>query len=150
MTQTNRYTLKQDRNGMIWDLLLYIPTVTALLAIAANTWVDENQYLAYLLVFLASFFLIAGANRILKTRLMLLPTSPVAIEADRQRAKLILRNGQSLELLKDIKLYKDFSGRSFGLTGLDSAGQRLQFVFHKGQFALERDYRTIQNTFNPS
>ncbi len=150
MTQNNRYALKQDRKGMIWDLLLYIPTVTALLAIAANAWVEENQILAYLLLFLASFFLIAGANRILKTRLMLLPTSPVAIEADRQHATLILRNGQSLELLKDIKLYKDFSGRSFGLTGLNSTGQRLQFVFHKGQFALERDYRTIQNTFNPS
>ena len=150
MAQGNRYTLKQDRNGMVWDLLLYIPTVTALVAIAANAWVQENPYLAYLLAFLACFFLIAGANRILKTRLMLLPTSPVAIEAERQRVALFLRNGQTLELLKDIKLYKDFSGRSFGLTGLNALGQRLQFVFHKGQFMLERDYQALQNTLKPS
>ncbi len=150
MAQGNRYTLRQDRNGMVWDLLLYVPTVTALVAIAANAWFQENQYLAYLLVFLASFFLIAGANRILKTRLMLLPTSPVTIEVDRQHVTLLLRNGQRLELLKDVKLYRDFSGRSFGLTGLDPQGRRLQFVFHKGQFALERDYQALQNTLKPS
>lgn len=135
---------------MVWDLLLYIPTVTALIAIASNSWYEQNTYLAYLLFFLASFFLIAGANRILKTRLMLFPTSPVAIEAGPHRAVLLLRNGQRIELLKNIKLYKDFSGRSFGLSGLNGNGQRLQFIFHKGQFALERDYQAIQNTFKPS
>ena len=150
MAQGTRFSLKQDRNGMVWDLLLYIPTVTALIAIASNAWYGENPYLAYVTFFLASFFLIAGANRILKTRLMLLPTSPVAIEADPHRAVLLLRNGQRIELLKNIKLYKEFSGRTFGLSGLNGAGQRLQFVFHKGQFELERDYQALQNTFKPS
>ena len=150
MNLGTRYLLKQDKQGMIWDLLLYVPTVSALLGIAANAWFGENQNLAYLLVFLGSFFLIAGANRILKTRLMLLPSSPVAINASKLHATLELRNGQRVELLKDIKLYKDFSGRSFGLTGLNSTGQRLQFVFHKGQFALERDYQSLQNIYKPS
>ena len=36
--------------------------------------------MAYLLGFLSCFFLIAGANRILTTRLMWLPSAPVAIE----------------------------------------------------------------------
>ncbi len=134
---------------MLWDLLLYIPTVTALLAFAANAWYADNSNLAYLLVFLASFFLIAGANRILKTRLMLLPSSPIGIEATRQQATLLLRNGQRISLMKNIKLYRDFSGRSFGLTGLDSTGRRLQFVFHKGQFALEQEYQALQNLYKP-
>ncbi len=134
---------------MLWDLLLYIPTVTALLAFAANAWYADNSNLTYLLVFLASFFLIAGANRVLKTRLMLLPSSPVGIEATRQQATLLLRNGQRITLMKNIKLYRDFSGRSFGLTGLDSTGRRLQFVFHKGQFALEQEYQALQNLYKP-
>lgn len=135
---------------MAWDLLLYIPTVTALLAIAANAWYDDNPILTYLLVFLASYFLIAGANRILKTRLMLLPSAPVAIEVGHQCATLILRNGQRVELLKNVKLYQDVSGRSFGLTGLNNAGKNLQFVFHKGQFLLERDYKAVQDALKPS
>ncbi len=134
---------------MLWDLLLYIPTVTALLAFAANAWYADNSNLAYLLVFLASFFLIAGANRILKTRLMLLPSSPIGIEATRQQVILLLRNGQRISLMKNIKLYRDFSGRSFGLTGLDSSGRRLQFVFHRGQFSLEQDYQALQNLYKP-
>ncbi|MDE1941575.1 MAG: hypothetical protein KGI47_00325 [Betaproteobacteria bacterium] len=150
MKDGTRFILRQDKQGMVWDLMLYVPTVTALLGIAANAWLGGNPNLAYLLVFLGSFFLIAGANRILKTRLMLLPSSPVAIEASRHRATLELRNGQRVELLKDIKLYKDFSGRSFGLTGLNSTGQRLQFVFHKGQFALEREFQGLQGIYKPS
>ncbi len=134
---------------MLWDLLLYVPTVTALLAFAANAWYGENSNLSYLLLFLASFFFIAGANRILKTRLMLLPSSPIGIEANRQQATLLLRNGNRVSLMKDIKLYRDFSGRSFGLTGLDNTGRRLQFVFHRGQFALEQEYQTLQNLYKP-
>lgn len=146
---TQSCSLKQDRQGMLWDLLLYVPTVTALLAFAANAWYSDNSNLTYLLVFLASFFLIAGANRILKTRLMLLPSSPIGIEATKHQAVLLLRNGQRIGLMKNIQLYRDFSGRSFGLTGLDSNGRRLQFVFHKGQFSLEQDYQALQNLYKP-
>ena len=86
--------LVQDTKGMYWDLLLYIPTVTALLSMAAKFWFGGDANLAYLLLFLGSFFLIAGSNRILKTRLMLLPSAPVALRVkDKHSACLTLRNG---------------------------------------------------------
>ena len=84
MSET-RFDLSRDTKGMMWDLLLYIPTVVALLSMAAKFWYGDDANLAYLLVFLASFFCIAGANRILKTRLMILPNAPVAIEIDSVR-----------------------------------------------------------------
>lgn len=135
---------------MVWDLLLYVPTVSALFMIAANSWYQGNPDLAYLMVFLGTFFLIAGANRILKTRLMWLGSSPIALEVNPERVAVFQRNGQFIELLKDIKLHKDVSGRTFGLTGLGSNGQKLQFIFHKGQFTLEKDFQTLQNTLKPS
>ncbi len=144
MSET-RFDLSQDRKGMMWDLLLYIPTVVALLSIAAKFWYGDDANLAYLLVFLASFFCIAGANRVLKTRLMILPSAPVAIEIDKALARLVLRNGKSVELVKELKFYSDFAGRTFGLTGMDDSGQRLQFVFHKGQFPNPQDYQTVQD-----
>jgi hypothetical protein len=47
-------------------------------------------------------------------------------------------------LHKEIKLYQDFSGKSFGLSGLDGHGQRPQFVFHKGQFISPTDFQDLQ------
>jgi hypothetical protein len=140
-----RFELKQDRRGMMWDLLLYVPTVTALLSMAAKFWFGDDANLAYLLTFLGSFFFIAGANRVLKTRLMLLPSAPVAIEISSQAVILVLRSGKRIELLKDLRYYSDYAGRSFGLGGLDGSGQRLQFIFHKGQFPSEQDYQSAQN-----
>jgi hypothetical protein len=132
---------------MTWDLLLYVPTVIALLSMAAKFWYGDDVNLAYLLAFLASFFAIAGANRILKTRLMLLPTSPVALELGKGSAALTLRNGERIELVGDLRFYTDYAGRSFGLAGLNKSGQRLQYVFHKGQFADVRDYEAIKDVF---
>ena len=103
-----RFDLSQDRKGMMWDLLLYIPTVVALLSMAAKFWYGEDANLAYLLVFLASFFCIAGANRVLKTRLMILPSAPVAIEFDKTLPRLVLRNGKVIQLVKDLKFYSDY------------------------------------------
>ncbi len=140
-----RFDLKQDRKGMMWDLLLYVPTVTALLSMAAKFWFGDDINLAYLLAFLGSFFFIAGANRILKTRLMLLPSAPVAIEISNQAVSVALRSGKRAELLKDLRYYSDYAGRSFGLAGLDGTGRRLQFIFHKGQFPSEQDYQSAQN-----
>ncbi len=142
-----RFDLVQDRRGVLWDLLLYIPTVAALLTIAGKFWFEGDANLAYLFVFLGSFFFIAGANRVLKTRLMLLPSAPVAIEVDKRLASFMLRNGSRLELVKDVRFYPDYSGRSFGLAGMNSTGQRLQFVFHKGQFATEQDFKSAQDAF---
>jgi hypothetical protein len=59
----------------------------------------------------------------------------------------MLRNGSRLELVKDVRFYPDYSGRSFGLAGMNSTGQRLQFVFHKGQFATEQDFKSAQDAF---
>lgn len=140
-----RFDLLQDRKGMAWDLLLYIPTVTALLSMAAKFWYGGDANFAYLLVFLGTFFFIAGANRILKTRLMILPGAPVAIEIDKSLLRLVLRNGERVELGKELKFYSDYAGRTFGLTGLDNAGRRLQFVFHKGQFSSVQDYQGAQD-----
>ena len=144
MSET-RFNLSQDRKGMMWDLLLYIPTVVALSSMAAKFWYGDDANLAYLLVFLASFFFIAGANRVLKTRLMILPSTPVAIEIDKGLTRLVLRNGKRVELVKELKFYSDYAGRTFGLTGLDNSAQRLQFVFHKGQFSSAQDYQTVQD-----
>jgi len=49
-----------------------------------------------------------------------------------------------------LRIYADYSGRSFGLAGLDKSGQQLQFVFHKGQFASIQDYQTIQEKLRSS
>jgi hypothetical protein len=141
----HHFILRKDTRGAIWDALLYVPTVSALLVIAFVVWYQDNSSLTYLLLFLASFFLIVGANRIFKTRLMVLPTAPVSLEmaANGQSAVVHLKNGERRDLLKEVKFYGDISGKTFGLTGLDSNGARLQFIFHKGQFALEKDYQEV-------
>ena len=51
-----RINLAQDRKGMVWDLLLYVPTVTALLSLAAKFWYGDDINLAYLLVSWAASF----------------------------------------------------------------------------------------------
>ena len=135
---------------MVWDFLLYVPTVIALLSMVAKFWYSGDVSLAYLFSFLASFFLIVGANRILKTRLMLLPTAPIAIEIGKPVTQIIMRNGEQVELVKDVRIYADYSGRSFGLAGLDKLGQRMQFVFHKGQFSSIKDYQAIQEMLKTS
>ncbi|MDR2195806.1 MAG: hypothetical protein LBE50_04285 [Gallionellaceae bacterium] len=138
-----RFDLVKDTKGMVWDLLLYVPTVSVLLTMAARFWVNEDVNLAYLLLFLGSFFLIAGANRILKTRLMMLPSAPVAIEVDNAVARVALRSGAQVEIASGLKFYSDYAGRSFGLTGNDQAGRRQQFVIHKGQFPNPADFQSV-------
>jgi hypothetical protein len=113
-------------------------------------WYSGDVSLAYLFSFLACFFFIAGANRILKTRLMLLPAAPIAIEIGKQLTQIIMRNGEYVELVKDLRVYADYSGRTFGLAGLDKLGQRMQFVFHKGQFPSIKDYQAIQEMLKTS
>src|SRR5450755_4213876 len=141
MSMGTRYTLCRDIQGMYWDALLYVPTVSALSIFALSTWYDNKTSVAYLLGFLACFFLFTGANRILTTRLMWLPSAPVAIETRANAADLILKNGDVVKLQRDLKLFRDRSGRSFGLTGLNEQGKRLQFIFHRGQFGLDRDFQ---------
>lgn len=143
-----RFSLVRDTKGMYWDLLLYVPTVTALLSMSAKFWFGGDTNLAYLLLFLGSFFFIAGANRILKTRLMVLPSAPVVLKVrNRNSVSLTLRDGKELELASGLKFYPDYAGRSFGLVGVDKSGQRAQFVFHKGQFPDEQEYQALLKVF---
>lgn len=147
MSKVKQFSLVQDRRGVMWDALLYIPTVTALLLIALKLWYGAEQTLAYVLVFLASFFFIVGLNRIL-SRMMILPSSPTAIEIDKQGIYLNLRNAQRISLMKDLRYYPDYSGKSFGLSGMDLAGKRHQYVFHRGQYPTPAVFDEIRSLLN--
>lgn len=140
-----RLELVQDRKGMVWDLLLYIPTVIALASISASFWYDDNHNMGYLFFFLTCFFFIAGFNRIFKTRLMLLPSAPISLRLDEQSIGLVQRNGAHVDLVKNLRYYSDYAGKSFGISGLDGTGKQLQFVFHRGQFATVDQYNSAQN-----
>lgn len=147
MAAVKQYRLIQDRRGVIWDALLYIPTVGALLLIALKLWYGPNHVWSYGLVFLGSFFFIAGLNRVL-SRIMVLPSSPIAIEIDKQGVYLNLRNDQRIALIKDVRFYPDFSGKSFGLSGVDLAGKRYQYVFYKGQYPSPANFDEIKSLLN--
>jgi len=130
-----QFELVQDHKGMVWDLLLYIPTVIALASISASFWYGDDHNMGYLFFFLTCFFFIAGFNRVFKTRLMLLPSAPIRIKVGEQSLGLVLRNGIQVDLVKNLRYYADYAGKSFGISGLDGSGKQLQFVFHRGQFA---------------
>ena len=88
-----QFKLVPDQKGVVWDVLLYVPTVIALASIATSFWFGEDHNLGYLFYFLTCFFVIAGVNRIFKTRLMLFPTSPIAIVLADQTIGLEQKNG---------------------------------------------------------
>lgn len=138
------YVLVQDRRGMLWDLTLYVPTVVFLLSIGAKLWFGPNQNWAYLLFFMASFFFITGANRILGGRLMVLPNAPTAVEVGKQRVGLTLKSGERVNLVKNVRFFSDYAGKSFGLAGMDGDGKKRQFVLHKGQFADDGQFNDIR------
>ena len=142
---TMQIELVQDRKGMIWDLLLYIPTVIALASISASFWYRDNHNMGYLFFFLTCFFFIAGFNRVFKTRLMILPSAPVSLKLGEQYLGLVQRNGVRVDLVKNLRYYSDYAGKSFGISGLDGSGKQLQFVFHRGQFATMDQYNGAQD-----
>jgi len=146
MALQKSFALRPDHKGAAWDLLLYVPTVIALASVAAKLWFGGETSLAYVLSFLASFFFLVGANRVLKTRLMLLPSAPVRVDLDGEVVSIIERGGSRVDLVKDQRFFADLSGRSFGLSGLNREGRRLQFVLHRGQFADDATYAQIQES----
>lgn len=148
MKNGERFILVQDRRGMIWDLLLYVPTVLALFAIGFKLWYSPNQTWAYVLFFMSSFFLFAGANRILSGRLMLLPKSPCALSFSRDQLTLELKNGERVDLVKNLRFFPDYAGKSFGLSGMDLAGKQRQFVMHRGQFADVAAYQKLRDALS--
>jgi hypothetical protein len=139
-----QFNLVPDQKGVVWDLLLYVPTVIALASIATSFWFSEDHTLGYLFYFMTCFFVIAGVNRIFKTRLMLFPTSPILIAVADQSIELKQKNGVQLNLIKNIRYYSDYAGKSFGISGLDGSGKQLQFVFLKGQFGSAEKFEAAQ------
>ncbi len=139
-----RFDLVQDRKGVVWDLLLYIPTVVALASISASFWYSDDHNMGYLFFFLTCFFIIAGFNRVFKTRLMLLPSAPICLKVGEQNLGLVQRNGVQVDLVKNLRYYGDYADKSFGISGLDGTGKQLQFVFHRGQFASRDQYGSAQ------
>ncbi len=142
--EASHWTLRADRSGAGWDALLYVPTVAVLASIAVTFWYSGDRTLAYVLSFLSSFFFFVGANRILKTRLLLLPTAAVRLEVAEDTIAIVQRDGTRQVLVKDPRHFPDFAGRSYGLSGLDGSGRRLQFVLHRGQFDDERAFFASQ------
>ena len=144
MAGDKQYVLIQDRRGMLWDLTLYVPTVIFLLSIGTKLWFGPNQNWSYILFFMASFFFITGVNRILGGRLMVLPNAPTAVEIGKQRVGLTLKSGQRVDLVKNVRYFADYAGKSFGLVGMDVNGKKRQFVLHKGQFASDSEFNDIR------
>ena len=144
MAEAMQFELVQDRKGMVWDLLLYIPTVVALASIATSFWYSDDHNLGYLFFFLTCFFFIAGFNRVFKTRLMLLPSAPICLKVGEQSLGLVQRNGVQIDLVQNLRYYSDYAGKSFGISGLDGVGKQLQFVFHSGQFSTTDQYKSAQ------
>lgn len=141
----HRYDFIQDKKGMVWDLLLYVPTVVFLFTIALKLWYGSNQNWSYLLMFLGSFFFFVGANRILKTRLMRLPSAPIALEISKQGVCLVLRSGARVDLIKDLRFFSEIGGKTFALSGLDATGRKQQHVFHLGQFGDESSFKQAKS-----
>jgi hypothetical protein len=77
--------------------------------------------------------------------LMLLPSAPVSITVGEQSLGLVQKNGVRVDLVKNLRYYPDYAGKSFGISGLDGSGKQLQFVFHRGQFATLDQYNTAQD-----
>ncbi len=137
--------LHPDRKGVIWDLLLYVPTVGFLILTGLKFWFphDENEWVGYALMFLGFFFLMVGGGRILR-RLLILPGSPVALDINRERVKLKLKSGESVSLVRDIRFFSDMhADKSFAITGMDTQGAKHQHIFHRQQFAGD-DYQAAK------
>lgn len=134
MAQETEYQLVQDKRGAIWDLLLYIPTLGVMILIAFQLWFSGNKELTYLLIFMTTIVFFIAFNRIAKTRLMYLPSAPVAFSVSKKGVSLRLKNGTVVSLVKDLRFFADLAGKSIGLVGVDLGGAKHQFVFHRGQF----------------
>ncbi|HKJ22288.1 MAG TPA: hypothetical protein VKA13_04305 [Gammaproteobacteria bacterium] len=132
--EARRYRLHQDKKGMAWDLLLYVPTVVILVFISVRLWLGPDKNWTYVTVAIASFLFIQSLMRIMKTRLMLLPQAPVALDIANQRIRVELRNGDSVELVSKLRYFPDFAGKTIAISGTDLNGKAHQYIFHLGQF----------------
>ncbi len=136
------FDLHPDRNGIIWDVVLYVPTVAFLLLWGLKLWYGKDTVgVGYALMFLGFFFLMVGGGRILR-RLQLLPSAPLALEIDAERVRVRLKNGESVSLVKGVRFFPDYAGKSFGLSGTNHEGMKKQFVFHRSQFGGGSEFKS--------
>jgi len=130
--------LQPDRSGVIWDLVLYVPTVGFLLLWGLKFWYgnEDQAWIGYGLMFLGFFFLMVGGGRIMR-RLLLLPGAPVSIDINKERIRMRLKSGDTIALVREVRFFSDYAQKSFALTGLDNKGAKRQFIFHRKQFDEE-------------
>lgn len=146
MAKSELFELAQDKKGATWDLLMYVPVVLVLVSMALQLWFGGTyKNYAYILMFAATFIFFIGANRVLATRLMILPSAPQALELAKKSVAVMLKSGERVELVKDLRYFPDYAGKSFGLTGVDMSGRKRQFVFHKGQFPAESAFKDLRS-----
>jgi len=138
MAKSEEYRLVKDTRGVKWDIMLYFPMVVGLGLGAAIFWHQANQGLTYLLFFLACFFFYQGLHRVLG-RLIMLPGNPTVVDVSKRAVTLSLKNGQKIELIKNLRFYSE--AKTIALTGMDSGGARRQYIFHKGQFEDESQFK---------
>jgi len=147
--RTASVRLQRDSRGVVWDLLLYVPTVGFLLLWGLKLWVAGEQVaVGYALMFLGFFFLIAGGNRVLR-RLQLLSSAPVSLDVDKECVQIGLKGGETVSLVRDVRFFTDYAGKSFGLSGMDAQGAKRQFVLHRSQFADGTDYEAVTRALEP-
>ena len=147
--QPTSYELHPDKNGIIWDFVLYVPTVAFLLLWGLKLWYGkETVGVGYALMFLGFFFLMVGGGRIFR-RLQLLPSSPVALEVEASKVRVRLKSGEAVSLVKDVRFFPDYAGKSFGLSGMDQQGMKRQFVLHRSQFADEAAFKSVSEALQP-
>jgi len=58
----------------------------------------------------------------------------VKLDVTRDKVSLQLKGGDAVSLIKDVRFFTDYAGKSFGLSGMDAQGANRQFVFHRKQF----------------
>ena len=141
MAELASYRFIEDRKGAVWDAVLYIPTVAILLLIGFKLWYGNDSTWAYGLFFMASYITFLGSERIFSTRLLKFPSSPVALSIDKQQVTVELRSKGKVDLVKEVRFYSDYAGKSFGLTGTDVGGKKRKFVIHRGQFSDEQTFK---------
>jgi hypothetical protein len=74
----------------------------------------------------------------------MLPRSPAALAVSPDQVSLQLRSGQRIELVKNLRYFADYAGKSFALVGMDLSGKRHQFIVHRGQFADPASFQDLR------
>ncbi len=145
MAKVESFMLQPDTKGAAWDAILYIPVVGILIMMALQFWYGQYQYVSYILIFSASYITLIGINRVFKSRLMVGSAAPKWLELSKKNVIVATNGGEKIELVNELRYFPDYAGKSFGLAGVDMAGKKRQFVFHKGQFAQESEFKDIRS-----